>query len=195
MTSAAASGRGPSRSASRRASRASRVADESNNMLAHQVGHVLRYIWDPIGLGENGPADEYDSYVSGVVTLVEGRTAFETVLAEHLMRIEAEMMGMVPAKENAVRAARALLGLREASTRAPNMLVAQFVSPDGLRSLWVFRRPDGLCTYEHAALRHEDDENGAWSWWIRVGDVESGLFPTGEAAEMEARATIDWLRC
>jgi hypothetical protein len=138
--------------------------------------------------------NEYDSYVPGVVTLVQGRTAFEAVLAEHLMQIEARMMGIAPGQANSIRAARALLGLREAITRAPDLLVTQLVSLDGLRCLWIFRRPDGLFTYEQAALWHEHDENGAWSWWSDAGDGPPSLFAAADAAEMEARAAIDWLR-
>lgn len=162
--------------------------------LAEQVRRVLRDIWDPIGLGADGPADEYDSYVPGLIAPVQGTRASEPEIIAHLLRIEVEMMGLAPAIAPATRAARALLGLREAWTRLPNILVSQAMSPDASHCLWVFRRPDGLMSYEQAVLRHEEDVNGAWSWWVDAGQGRSGLFATIEAAEHDARSVIDWLR-
>jgi hypothetical protein len=162
--------------------------------LSDHVRRVLRQIWDPIGLGAELPEDEYDSYAPGLVALVRDLTAFEAKIAAHLCRIEAEMMGLSPKPARATRAARALLGLREVCTRHSAALVTQVVSPDGLHCLWVLQRPDGFCIYEHAMLRHEDDENGAWSWWADAGQGRSGLFASAEAAEHDARGSIGWMR-
>jgi hypothetical protein len=164
------------------------------NVLVQHVSCVLRHIWDPLGLGLDCPADEYDSYAPSVVALVRDTTLFETTINAHLARIETEEMCLRPAPARTLRTARALLGLRGACARAPDVLVKQTISQDGLRCLWVFRRPDGLCNYEHAALRHETDENGTYSSWTTAGDGRSGLFATAEAAAHEARAAIDWLR-
>lgn len=165
-----------------------------DNTLSEHMRRVLRYIWDPIGLGAELPDDEYDSYVPGLIALVRSLTAFEAEIAAHLSRIEAEMMGLSPDPARATRAARALLGLREAHWRNSDALATQTVSPDGMRCLWVFQRPDGLCNYEHAVLRHEVDENGPWSWWADAGQGRSGLFATAEAAEHDARGMIEWMR-
>lgn len=162
--------------------------------LPVHVARVLRRIWDPIDLGRWGPEDEYDSYVPGVIALVQDTTVFETGIVAHLQRIETMAMGLAPTPVHATRAARALLGLREASKRSPALLVAQAISLDGLHCLWVFRRSDGFYAYEHATLRHEVDENGSCSWWADAGEGRSGLFATAEAAEQEARGAIGWLR-
>ena len=170
------------------------MSEADDKRLAQHVNHVMRHIWDPIELGLKGPADEYDSYAPSVLALVRDTTAFEETILAHLMRIEAQEMCLSPAPARTMRAARALLGLREACRRAPDVLVSQTISQDGLRCLWVFRRPDGLCDYEDAELRHESDENGAISWWTSAGHRRSGLFATADAAAQEAGATIDWLR-
>ncbi len=47
------------------------MPDEGDNgELASHVAEVLRWVWDPIGLGTAGPADEYDAYVPDFVILV-----------------------------------------------------------------------------------------------------------------------------
>lgn len=166
----------------------------NDNRLREHVRRALRDTWDPIGLGEELPDDEYDSYVPGLIPLVRGLTAFEAEIAAHLLRIEADMMCLSPDPARATRTARALLGLREADQRNSDLLVKQVVSPDGLRCLWVLLRRDGFYTYEHAVLQHENDENGAWSWWTDAGQGPAGLFASAEAAERDARGAIDWMR-
>lgn len=166
-----------------------------DNSLSDHTRRVLCHVWDPIGLGADLPADEYDSYVTDLIALMRDLTAFEAEITAHLLRIETEMMSLHPAPERATRAARALLGLREVYTRnSSDALVTQNVSPDGLRCLWVFQRPDGLYTYEHAVLRHENDENGAWSWWTDAGEGRAGIFASAEAADQDARSSINWMR-
>lgn len=162
--------------------------------LVSHVGRVLRQVWDPIDLGTCGPADEYNAYVPDLFALTRDPTVFEDALVGHLGRIEAEMMhlSLPPAKR--IRAARALLGLRDAHLQGSGRLVAQWSSPDGLRCVWVFEAPGGLCVFREGILRHEDDENGPLSWWAGAGSGRSGLFDTAEAAEREAYAAIGWLR-
>lgn len=162
--------------------------------LTSHVGQVLRRVWDPIGLGARGPADEYDAYVPDLVALTRETAVFEDALIAHLARIEVEAMhlSLPPAKRT--RAARALLGLRDARLHKSSRLVEQWSSPDGLRCAWVFETSGGLYAYEEVVLRHEDEENGRWSWWADSGHGRSGLFDTAEAAGREAHAVIGWLR-
>lgn len=169
------------------------MPDVDDGLAAH-VGRVLRWIWNSIGLGERGPEGEYDGYVPGLVALTRDTAVSEDAIVAHLARIEVEDMRLSLAPAGRTRAARALLALRDAHSHGSNRLVEQRVSPDGSRCLWVFERRDGLYVYEYAALRHEDDENGRWSWWIDAGLGWSGLFDTAEAAEGEARSLIAWLR-
>ena len=162
--------------------------------LAAHVGRVLRWVWDPIGLGEQGPGDEYDGCTPGLVALTRDTAVSEDAIVAHLAQIEVEEMRLSLAPAGRTRAARALLGLRDAHSYGSGRLVEQRISPDGLRCLWVFERRDGLYVYEYSALQHEDDENGRWSWWVDAGLGWSGLFDTAEAAEGEARALSGWLR-
>ena len=62
--------------------------------LLTRVNEVLHYIWDPIGVrGEPNARDEYDSYVSGVCSLLhDGATADQ--IATHLDKIATERMGL-----------------------------------------------------------------------------------------------------
>lgn len=86
---------------------------EVGDGLAARVGRVLRWIWDPIGLGEGGPGDEYDGYVPGLVALMRDATPSEHAIVAHLARIEVEEMRLSLAPAGRMRAARALLTLRD----------------------------------------------------------------------------------
>ena len=55
-------------------------AGDDDGLAAH-VGGVLRRVWDPIGLGACGPADEYDAYVPDLLALTRDTGKFEDVLA------------------------------------------------------------------------------------------------------------------
>lgn len=90
------------------------MPDADPDRLALHVGRVLRQFWDPIGLGDEGPADEYDSYVPEVVALMRDPAVFEEALVTYLERIEAEEMCLSRPPDKRTRAARALLGLRHA---------------------------------------------------------------------------------
>lgn len=61
---------------------------------AEQVRVILLRHWDPIGVvDESAAQDEYDSYVTAVVRLVLSGATSETI-ANHLLAIEREQMGM-----------------------------------------------------------------------------------------------------
>ncbi|KTS14985.1 hypothetical protein NS228_28920 [Methylobacterium indicum] len=171
--------------------------DDADRALAAHVSGVLRHIWDPIGMRTEGPRDAYDRYIPGIVALLRGRSAYETAIVEHLIRIEnleMRLSARTRVMSTSTRAARALLGLREACLEAPHTLVAQIISRDGQHCIWIFRRSDGLHSYQHALFQSENDENGEYSWWADARDGRPGLFATATAAEAEARAIIGWLR-
>jgi len=74
---------------------------------------VLHYIWDPIGVSdEPGARDEYEGYVPQVVKLLMSGAEEEAVV-EHLVRIEVRNMGLGSTRENAARAADALVRWRD----------------------------------------------------------------------------------
>jgi hypothetical protein len=79
-------------------------------LIQDRIRPVL-LLWDPIGLGDLGPADEYDSYIGGIYTLLRRGAAREEI-AEHLGGIEMERMGMEKSPEShRLRVADELLGL------------------------------------------------------------------------------------
>jgi len=67
--------------------------------LWQAVKEVLFREWDPIGVNSN-PAcsDEYDSYVSAIVRLLQAE-ADEYKIAEHLRNLERVSMGLSSANE------------------------------------------------------------------------------------------------
>jgi hypothetical protein len=62
--------------------------------IKREISRVLWDVWDPIGVKAlGGPRDEYDVYVNGVyILLVSG--ASDEILANHLLRIATEKMGL-----------------------------------------------------------------------------------------------------
>ena len=63
------------------------------------VGVVLHWAWDPIGVrGIEEAKDEYDSYASPVLKLLESRSPDEEVAA-YLTCVETERMGLEPHRD------------------------------------------------------------------------------------------------
>ena len=80
-------------------------------VLLKRVRAILLAEWDPIGVADEPAAqDEYDSYAPGVVTLLADH-ATGRVLADHLLNIERERMGLAGNKATAEKAANAILAL------------------------------------------------------------------------------------
>lgn len=70
----------------------------------------------------------------------------------------------------------------------PLIVVKTITCVDGTRLVEIARREDGSFRYvEHCKLT----ERGMTYW---KNGVLSGIFPTAEAAETEARQTLCWLR-
>jgi hypothetical protein len=59
-----------------------------------RINHILFKEWDPIGVRDmEGPEDEYEMYVYGVFRmLLDGKD--EEAIANHLLEIERERMGL-----------------------------------------------------------------------------------------------------
>ena len=84
------------------------------NELKNRVDEVLYYVWDPIGVKDEPYARaEYRSYVGSVLGLVEINQS-PAEIAEYLCRIEADSMELTPNKDQALRAAQALLQHKKA---------------------------------------------------------------------------------
>ena len=60
--------------------------------IQDRIGRVLYEDWDPLGLREIAPSDEYDSYVGGVYRLLASGATCEEV-AEHLAKLERGPLG------------------------------------------------------------------------------------------------------
>jgi len=69
------------------------------NSLYKKIDEILWNDWDPIGVNDIAPRDEYQSYVPEIYKMVmENKT--ETEIAERLHKIERETMGMFGNKEH-----------------------------------------------------------------------------------------------
>jgi len=77
---------------------------------------VLFDDWDPLGVNEYAPRDEYDAYIAGVYRLL-CRRASEEEIAEHLRGLEWDEMGLAPrTAASLLPVARKLLGVDVASS-------------------------------------------------------------------------------
>ena len=78
--------------------------------LFKQCDEILYYVWDPIGCDGNPAArDEYSSYVKRTVELLLAEKS-EEELANHLLQLQMQHMGMKPDPERAEKAADLLVG-------------------------------------------------------------------------------------
>jgi len=85
--------------------------------LRRAVGEVLHYVWDPIGVaGVPQARDEYDGYVDHVCTLL-WQGAESAVLAEHLVQVADQNMGLSGTEDRADLAARRLVEWLDVVTR------------------------------------------------------------------------------
>jgi hypothetical protein len=75
------------------------------------VHDVLWNDWDPIGVHDAGPGDEYDGYVAEVMRLLESGASRDTIM-DHLADCESDSMGLPPAdRDRLILVADALLAL------------------------------------------------------------------------------------
>jgi hypothetical protein len=75
--------------------------------IQDSIREILFRVWDPLGVNDLAPDDEYDSYVAGVFQLLIAN-ASGTEIAEHLRQIEIRKMGNVSNPENRKRVATLL---------------------------------------------------------------------------------------
>jgi len=61
--------------------------------IQESIRHILFYDWDPIGINNSGPDDEYDSYIGGIYRLlVSGADEYKII--ERLYQLETNSMGL-----------------------------------------------------------------------------------------------------
>jgi hypothetical protein len=75
------------------------------------IRHILLHEWDPIGIANIGPDDEYDSYIGPVYRILAGSRS-EQDLADLLFRTARDTIGVNCESPDEFRSvARRLLGL------------------------------------------------------------------------------------
>ena len=92
-----------------------RKMSSEDTELCKRCDEVLHYLWDPIGVaGEPRGRDEYDSYIPQVFMLLR-ESAGRNQIAEYLVQIETEQMGLSPNRARAQVVAEVLEKWREFS--------------------------------------------------------------------------------
>jgi hypothetical protein len=80
-------------------------------LVYKKIDDILWFDWDPIGVNEFGPRDEYQSYVPEIFKLVK-TNADRQQIAERLFKLETETIGMGGSMENCLFVAEKLLNAR-----------------------------------------------------------------------------------
>ena len=81
--------------------------------LYRATDEVLHYIWDPIGISDSPYArDEYWGYLPEVFAMPLNENQEEKI-AEYLLRIQSERMGLKPDEKNANRVVKILYEYKE----------------------------------------------------------------------------------
>src|SRR5688500_4481596 len=76
--------------------------------IQESIRKILFYDWDPIGINDFGPDDEYDSYVGGIYRLLASG-ADEYKIIERLYQLETTSMGCNGDRERLKSVAEKLL--------------------------------------------------------------------------------------
>lgn len=72
--------------------------DSRTKEIMAQIHDILWRDWDPIGVNDAAPEDEYDSYIGGVYRLLAS-TCGREAMVNHLSEIETDTMGLGPVAE------------------------------------------------------------------------------------------------
>ena len=152
-----------------------RLYPNSEKGRALLVSELLYYWWDPIGVNDQ-PAcnrEEYDSYVPGVMRLLNDGASAQAV-ADHLLKIEMDSMGLGPgAQDNPnLRLAERLVDVwqsmdeyhAERITLSPGHAIG--IDLGGSRLKTVVISDDGLVLDKHVeSIRNQDDPNFDMAPW------------------------------
>ncbi len=78
--------------------------------IQESINQVLFYDWDPIGINDLAPDDEYNSYVGGIYRLLaSGASEFQII--EHLHQLEITQMEISSNREKLKNVAEMLMKL------------------------------------------------------------------------------------
>ena len=78
-------------------------------LLYKKIDDILWFDWDPIGVNGFAPRDEYQSYIPEIFRLVKAEANRQTI-ADRLLKIETEDIGMNGTIENCLKVADKILG-------------------------------------------------------------------------------------
>jgi hypothetical protein len=78
--------------------------------IQESIRQILFYDWDPIGINDLAPDDEYDSYVGGIYRLLASG-ASEHQIIEHLHQLEVTKMEVSSNREKLKNVAEKLMKL------------------------------------------------------------------------------------
>ena len=79
--------------------------------LYKKIDNVLWFDWDPIGVNDVAPRDEYQSYVPEIFNLVKAKENRQ-VIADRLLKLETKNMGMSGTIENCLRIVDKILAIQ-----------------------------------------------------------------------------------
>ena len=80
--------------------------------LYKTVDEILWNDWDPIGVNEIAPRDEYQSYVPEIFSmLVQNKT--ENEISDRLYKIETETIGVIGSREHCLTIAKKLIEVKK----------------------------------------------------------------------------------
>ena len=83
---------------------------ESKTTIVQKIDDILWFDWDPIGINDVAPRDEYQSYVWGIYKLKITGASKEDI-AEHLFELETKQMGLFGSIEKCLIVAEKIIGL------------------------------------------------------------------------------------
>ena len=78
--------------------------------LYQQIDQILWEDWDPIGINEDAPRDEYQSYTPIFLKLVKSKSDSK-IIAEKLYEIEIEKMGLPGNFNNCLKVAEKIIDI------------------------------------------------------------------------------------
>lgn len=93
---------------------------EEEKFLYKQVDSILWNDWDPIGVNDIAPRDEYQSYVPEIFSLlIQNKTDKE--ISDRLYKIETETIGVLGSREHCLKIAKKLI--EEKNKNAPQQRI------------------------------------------------------------------------
>lgn len=81
---------------------------KKDSLLYKMIDDILWTDWDPIGVNDIAPRDEYRSYVPEILSLVKSGAVKEEI-ANRLYKLEKDNMGMFGSREHCITVANKII--------------------------------------------------------------------------------------